>query len=273
MKFGFVIPLGSAHEYVDLAVEIENAGWDAAFGWEAVYGLDPWVIFGAIATRTSRIRIGPLLTPPSRRRPWKLASEVATVDLLSDGRAVLIVGLGAPEVGFAQVGESIDRRERAELLDESLELMQLFWSGERFRFDGKHYQVDWREMNDWRMKPVQQPRVPLWTVAKWPVKKSMDRAYRLDGVLPFVAGETPMQNAISAADIAAMRAEANERKGPDAPFDIVIEGVTPIGDEAALERVKSFAEAGANWWVESMWGAPGGIEAVRERIKAGPPTF
>jgi alkanesulfonate monooxygenase SsuD/methylene tetrahydromethanopterin reductase-like flavin-dependent oxidoreductase (luciferase family) len=272
MQYGFVIPGGDAAEIVEMGVEIEKAGWDAAFGWETVYGLDPWVLLGAMATRTSRVRLGTLLTPPSRRRPWKLAAEVATLDRLSNGRAQMIVGLGATMTGFAEVGEETDRKIRAELLDESLSLMQLFWNSEPFTHEGKHYQVDW-SLENWKLEPVQQPRVPIWTVALWPSEKSMNRAFRLDGCLPYVRGATEMENALTPEQVAEIRRKATERRPEGAPFDIVIEGVTPPGDEAALEKVRAMADAGATWWVESMWDNPGGLDAVRERIKAGPPKL
>jgi alkanesulfonate monooxygenase SsuD/methylene tetrahydromethanopterin reductase-like flavin-dependent oxidoreductase (luciferase family) len=270
MRFGFVITGGDANEIVEMGELIEQSGWDAAFGWETVYGLDPWVLLGAIAAKTSRIRLGTLLTPPSRRRPWKLAAEVATLDRLSEGRAQLIVGLGAPETGFAEVGEAADRKTRAELMDEAIELMHRFWSSEPFTYEGKHYKVDWQNTN-WKLAPVQKPRAPIWTVAMWPNARSMARAYRLEGCLPFVRTENPMENGITPEDVAAIQAQALEVKDPKSTFDVVIEGVTPPGDEAALDRVRAFRDAGATWWVESMWEAPGGMDAVRERIVAGPP--
>lgn len=270
MQYGFVITEGTAQDFVDLAVLIEESGWDAAFSWEVVYGLDPWVLQGAMATKTSRVRLGPLLTPPSRRRPWKLAAEVATVDLISNGRAVLMIGLGATDTGFDAVGEETDRKVRAELVDESIDLMKHFWSGEPFVHQGKHYQVDWSDKKTWDIKPVQQPP-PIWTVALWPNKRSMERAFRVEGCLPFVKGDNPMENAITPAHVADIRAEAIAHKGEHAPFDIVIEGVTPIGDDDARARVRAFEAAGATWWVESMWFTEGGIDALRERIKAGPP--
>ena len=56
-------------------------------------------------------------------------------------------------------------------------------------------------------------------------------------------------------------------------FDIAVEGLSAIGDEAALDNVRALADKGATWWIESMWTVPGGIPAVRERIAAGPPQL
>jgi len=255
---------------VELGVLAEQSGWEAAFGWEAIYGLNPWVILGGIAARTERIRLGTLLTPPSTRRPWKLASEVATLDRLSDGRAVLIAGLGALEVGFTEVGEESDRKVRAEIMDESLELIEKFWTGDPFVHAGKYYNVDWSKPRI-GVQPVQQPRVPIWVVAKWPAPRSMRRSYRLDGVLPFKATESNPYAHLEPADVEQLLADARANRDSDA-FDIVIEGTTPLGDTSAMARVSALSQAGATWWVESMWEDPGGIEAVRRRIAAGPPT-
>jgi alkanesulfonate monooxygenase SsuD/methylene tetrahydromethanopterin reductase-like flavin-dependent oxidoreductase (luciferase family) len=272
VKFGFVIPEATTKEFIELAIEIEQAGWDAAFGWETVYGIDPWVVLGAMAERTERIRLGTLLTPPSRRRPWKLASELATLDQLSDGRALLCAGLGALETGFAQVGETTDRKTRAELVDEGLELLGKFWAGEPFAFHGKHYNVDWKNpMGEFR--PVQRPRVPIWTVGLLGSKASLQRAARWDGILPNMRDPEKGWRVPGPADLPALRSELTQLGANLDRFDIAIEGLTPIGDEAALDNVRGLAENGATWWIESMWANPGGIPAVRERIAAGPPQL
>src|SRR5829696_6577001 len=163
MKYGFVIPGGDVPEIVEVAVEIEKAGWDGVFVAEMVYGTDAWVTLGAMAARTTRVMLGTLLTPVSRRRPWKRASEAATLDRLSRGRAVLSVGLGAIDTGFAEVGEETDRKVRAELMDEGLEVMEKLWAGKPFKFEGKHYKVDWS--NRWSYSPFEKERVPVWVVA------------------------------------------------------------------------------------------------------------
>ncbi len=141
VKFGFVVPWGDADDVGDLAAAAEDAGWDGLFVWEPVWGVDAWISLGLAAVRTSKIRLGTLLTPPSRRRPWELASQVATVDRLSNGRVTLSVGLGAIDSGFETFGEECDRRVRAELMDECLDIVCGLWGGQPFAYDGTHYTV------------------------------------------------------------------------------------------------------------------------------------
>ncbi len=86
MKFGFVLPSGDARTAASLAADAEQAGWDGFFVWEPVWGIDAWVCLTAAAMTTQHIRLGTMLTPLSRTRPWKLASETVTLDHLSGGR-------------------------------------------------------------------------------------------------------------------------------------------------------------------------------------------
>ncbi|MGH9030150.1 MAG: LLM class flavin-dependent oxidoreductase, partial [Acidimicrobiales bacterium] len=95
MRYGMILPGGSATEQLDQATLAEASGWDGVFVWESAYGVDAWSLLAAIAVRTTRVTIGTLLTPLPWRRPWKVASQVATVDQLSGGRVVLTVGIGA----------------------------------------------------------------------------------------------------------------------------------------------------------------------------------
>src|SRR5579859_5922040 len=109
MFAGMVLPGGSATEQLEQAVLAEEAGWDGVFVWEAAYGVDAWTLLAAMAQRTTRVRLGTMLTPLPWRRPWKVASQVVTLDQLSGGRAILAVGLGAIDTGLGQTGEEIDR--------------------------------------------------------------------------------------------------------------------------------------------------------------------
>src|SRR5688572_32619171 len=118
MKFGFVLPGGSATQQLEHAVLAERHGWDGVFVWEGAYGIDPWTLLAAVAQHTERIRLGTMLTPLPWRRPWKLASQVVTLDQLSGGRAILAIGLGAVDDALGTTGEETDRRVRAALMDE-----------------------------------------------------------------------------------------------------------------------------------------------------------
>jgi alkanesulfonate monooxygenase SsuD/methylene tetrahydromethanopterin reductase-like flavin-dependent oxidoreductase (luciferase family) len=83
---------------------------------------DPWVALAAVAMSTQRMRIGTMVTPLARRRPWKLARETVSVDRLSNGRLTLGVGLGDPvQWDFGFFNEVTDPKTRARRLDEGLE--------------------------------------------------------------------------------------------------------------------------------------------------------
>lgn len=280
MKYGFVIPKGDPRTVAEMAHDLEEAGWDGAFYWDGmclggewsgdVY--DPWVVMAAMAMRTERVRLGAIVTPPSRRRPWKLARETMTLDRLSNGRLIVPVGLGAlDDQGFGNVGEATDRKVRAELLDESLQILTGLWSGEPFAFAGEHYRFD---AMTFLPTPVQRPRPPVWVVGAWPRERSLQRAKRYDGILPNFLEPDGSQGAGSPERYEAIAAYAAQHRTASGPFDIVVDGVTPADDrEAAAAQVRPYAEAGATWWVESPWTAPNEVADLRRRIAAGPPSM
>src|SRR5256714_3819416 len=141
MRFGFVLPGGTPHEQLDLAILADASGWDGVFVWEAAYGFDAWSLLTAMAMRTSRVRLGTLLTPLPWRRPWKVASQVATLDQLSGGRAILSVGLGALATDLPDTGEVTGTRPRADLMDEGIDLIRGLWAG-RSSYQGQHYRYE-----------------------------------------------------------------------------------------------------------------------------------
>jgi alkanesulfonate monooxygenase SsuD/methylene tetrahydromethanopterin reductase-like flavin-dependent oxidoreductase (luciferase family) len=274
LRYGFLIPTGGPRVVAELAREVEAAGWDGAFYWDGICvgdmeTYDPWVVMAAMSMRTERVRIGAVLTPPARRRPWKLARETVALDHLSDGRLVLPVGLGAfDDGGFSKVGEPTDRKVRAQLLDESLEILTGLWSGEPFSYEGEHYRLE--EMT-FRPPPVQSPRIPIWVVGAWPSEKSMKRALRYDGVLAAAVGS--QSPGVTPETIREIRKYVDENKEGDGAFDIVWEGQTPGEDpERAASIVHPYAEAGATWWIESPWTPPNEPEDLSVRIRQGPPV-
>jgi hypothetical protein len=271
MKYGFVLPYGDARVAADLAHAAEHTGWDGFFVWEPVWGNDAWVALAAAAMRTDRIRLGTLLTPLSRMRPWKLASETATLDQLSNGRVILSVGLGAVDTGFDAFGEVTDRKTRAELLDEGLDILTGLWRGEPFTYAGEHYTI--KETSFYPPPPpVQQPRIPIWVVGARPHVRSMRRVIRYDGLLP-----TIKERETTADDIRAMNTFIVQNRIETTPFDIIMEGETPGDDpEQAAAIIRRWVDAGVTWWIEAMWNAldkPDGLEAVRKRIQQGPPCL
>jgi alkanesulfonate monooxygenase SsuD/methylene tetrahydromethanopterin reductase-like flavin-dependent oxidoreductase (luciferase family) len=271
MKYGFVLPRGDARAAAECARLAEAAGWDGFFVWEPVWGVDAWVSLTAAAMVTERIRLGTMITPVSRMRPWKLASETAALDNLSNGRVILSVGLGAVDTGFEAFGEVTDRKTRAELLDEGLEIVTGLWRGQPFNYSGKHYQVkETRFMPP--PAPVQQPRIPIWVVGAWPRPRSLARALRYDGLLPAIMEGPGRFRPPTPEDIRQIAAYIQARRDPAAPYEIVVEGATP-GDQPAeaAAQAREWAEAGAAWWIETLWEEPS-IERVRQRIQQGPPA-
>lgn len=276
MRYGFVLPYGDARAAAELAFSAEKSGWDGFFVWEPVWGMDAWVCLTAAAMRTQRIRLGTMLTPLSRLRPWKLAGETVTLDHLSGGRVILSVGLGAVDTGFAAFGEVTDRRARAELLDEGLDILTGLWRGQPFRYAGKHYHIEPTDFFP-PPPPLQQPRIPIWVVGAWPRPKSMQRALRYDGILPNVLRADGSIHPPTLDDVRAIREYvAAHRDAAAAPFDIVVEGRTPANDRAAAAaRVRPWADAGATWWIEALWGAPDeppDPAGLLRRIEQGPPN-
>lgn len=265
MRYGFLVSTGDPATAAELAAIAEDSGWDGVFTWDGIaIGdgeiYDPWIVMAAMAMRTDRVRLGAIVTPPARRRPWKLAREAITLDRLSGGRLVLPVGLGAVEdAGFGTVGEPTDARTRAERLDESLEILSGLWSGEPFAFTGRHYAFG---PMTFRPASVQRPRIPIWVAASLASEWSVGRALRWDGILPQTADP---------ARIGELARRVRAERGDAAPtFEIVVEGTTLPGNEPDLARVRDLAAAGATWWIESEWQGPT-VDSLRARAAAGPP--
>jgi alkanesulfonate monooxygenase SsuD/methylene tetrahydromethanopterin reductase-like flavin-dependent oxidoreductase (luciferase family) len=173
MRSGLWLPpfeeLADPRVVAKLAAEAEERGWHGVFLWDQLRWrepirqvADPWIILAAIAAATEYVRLGPMVTPLSRRRPAKVARETASLDLLSGGRLILGVGLGGDRFAgeFSKTGEELDDRVRGEMLDEALEILLAAWSGEPVNHRGGHYLVDDVQFLP---RPVQRPRIPVWT--------------------------------------------------------------------------------------------------------------
>jgi hypothetical protein len=264
LRYGTVLPAGTAPEQLELAVLAEQAGWDGVFVWEAAYGPDAWSMLAAMATQTSRVRLGTMLTPLPWRRPWKVASQVATLDQLSDGRAILAAGVGALGTDLPDTGEAIGLRERADRMDEGIDLIRTLWDGGR-SYHGRYYDYETGRMDlSAAAKPVQD-RIPIWVVGVWPAPRSMSRVLRCDGIIPQYGGS---EREPGPDDAALIRAWLTEQ-GMPATFDLIADGETPGDDPAAAAgTTATWGAAGCTWWLETRWAAR---DAMGERIAAGPP--
>lgn len=275
-------PFADAQTLAWLARDAENAGWDGFFIWDHVAGerwppamVDPWVALAAIALHTRRMRIGALVTPLPRRRPWKLARETVSVDRLAEGRLVVGVGTGDGPGEWDDLGEECDPVARGAMLDEGLAVLSALWSGEPCRYDGQYYRV--REAH-FLPPPVQTPRIPVWVAGHWPNPAPFRRAALWDGVFPGGWNPPPVDVRAAVAYVRACRAAA----GIDLalPFDVVVAGMTPPDRVTAQTVLAAYAEAGVTWWLENIsparrpnasWLGEWPIARLRARILAGPP--
>ena len=278
---GFVVPYADSRDFADLAALGEEHGWDAIFTWEALWGVDAWVSLAAAALATERIRLGTLLTPAARFKPWDLASRVGTVDRLSKGRVTLSVGLGALHHGLVAFEADEGRRTRAEKLDDVLAIYAGLMAGQPFAFEGRHYAA---RPTDFFVPdpPVQKPHPPVWVVGVYfperERQRSLERPARWNGLLPQVAEDGERAKAsperlAEAVDIV-RKLRAGEGRSMDG-FDVVVEGDTFGGWVENVAPLADWEEAGATWWVESWWNVergPEGLAEVRQRVTAGPPS-
>ncbi len=273
LRFGVSVPnVGDLDALVALGVEADRAGWDGFFLWDhmaftrefPVPVFDPWVTLGALAVQTERIRLGTMVTPLARRRPWKLARETVTLDHLSGGRLILGVGLGTPrDADFELLGEDPNERVRAEKLDEGLELLVRLWGGEPVEFAGKHFRV-----RDTRFGPVplQRPRIPIWVGGGWPHPGPLRRAAHWDGVYPLKLDRADGPEDLTADELRQAVAFVRERRPAGEPFAVVAGGRSvEAAHLAALEA------AGATWYFPRAAEGPGWEDPTMELLRAGPP--
>lgn len=272
MRFALDIPnfgdYSNPRLLAELAREAEIAGWDGFFlwdhigaGWAFPIG-DPWIALAAMATATDRIKLGTLVTPLPRRRPWKLARETVTLDHLSHGRLILGVGIGSDsEKEYSCFGEIGDDRLHGAMLDEGLDVLVGLWSGEPFSYSGKYYTI---QQAHFVPTPVQSPRIPIWVADVWPHKRPLRRAAAWDGIVPFA-----IDRALTPDEIHSIVSYTRERRVRAEPFDVAC-GFPDFDKNLTADSLQAYAQAGVTWWLEcSSWNHS--LAQVRERIRRGPP--
>ena len=242
----------------DLAVAAEQAGWDGVFLWDHVrYSspvtdiADPWICLAAIAMRTERIRIGPMVTPLPRRRPHVVARQTASLDRLAPGRLVLGFGIGDDWLGeMSRFGDESDAKVRGAMLDEGLEVVTGLLSGRLVEHLGPHYRAE-----DVRFLPAPERQVPVWIAGRYGRRLPLRRAARFDGA--FVIGYPGPEG------VASVREAVGEQRGSLDGFEVVVD--VPAGTDP-----RPWADAGATWVLDRF--GPYGLDeaAVRAAIEVGP---
>lgn len=247
-------PYGSARAVAGLAAAAEQSGWDGVFVWDHVVRkegdfdvVDPWIALAAAAVVTERVRLGPLVTPLPRRRPWNVAKAAASLDHLSFGRVVLGVGTGVPRgPEFPAFGEETDLRRRGDMLDEGLAIVRGAWSGRPVTFSGDHYRVDGIRFLP---TPVRPGGIPIWGATESVRGRPVRRAATLDGVFPI---------RLTAEELPAVVAAVGRERVAAGGFDVVTVSRTP---DAAVWQA-----AGATWWLRELpwdWSLGEAMELVR----------
>jgi alkanesulfonate monooxygenase SsuD/methylene tetrahydromethanopterin reductase-like flavin-dependent oxidoreductase (luciferase family) len=263
VKFGLHLPnfgaLADPAAVADLAGRAEAAGWDGFFLWDHVARpegefpmADPWITLAAVALRTERMRIGPLITPLSRRRPWNVARQVASLDHLSGGRVTLGVGLGVSQGHeFRDFGEVSDAKERGDMLDEGLDIIRSAWQGKPVSHAGAHYRLDSVAI----LPPPVQSSLPIWGATERTGGRPVRRAATLDGVFPF--GLRPAQLPELLDNVSRLR------PGGLDGYDVVISGT---------DDWREWQDAGATWWLCVLpWSRP--IHESARIVESGPPSL
>ncbi|HTW20804.1 MAG TPA: LLM class flavin-dependent oxidoreductase [Mycobacteriales bacterium] len=259
MRFGVSLPifdrLADPVVLAELAAVAEQAGWDGVFVWDHLQyrppitsATDPWIALAAMAARTERVLLGPMVTPLARRRPQVVARQLVALDQLARGRVIFGAGLGLDASGeeFSRFGEPTNVRLRAEMFDEALTVLGALLTGEPVNHEGRHYAAS----NVQFRPPPYRDRIPIWIAARWPNRAPMRRAARFDGVNVIDLGVEHLPAVL--ATIGAERPEGT------AGFDVVV-GAGPGADP------RPWADAGATWLLtgfDAFTVTVAGVEAV-----------
>jgi alkanesulfonate monooxygenase SsuD/methylene tetrahydromethanopterin reductase-like flavin-dependent oxidoreductase (luciferase family) len=262
-------PFGDPAALVGLAVRAEAAGWDGVFVWDHLVSgampiADPWTTLAAIAQVTTRVLLGPMVTPLARRRPWVVARHASTVSRLSGGRLILGAGLGSDESGdFSRFGEPASPRARSAMLDEGIEILRALWSGESCHHDGAQYQVTLEPS-----APEPYP-IPIWAASTAAHPRVIRRAAACEGIFP-----NPPGLALAPDQLAGILAAVHRAGVPAGRvFDVAVAGnASPAWPEPATVDLRELAQAGMTWWMESLIHFDP-LELSLEIVDAGPPRI
>lgn len=254
--------LADPDRLIELAVRAEAAGWDGFFLWDhLLYAepvrdiLDPYVCLGAIAHATSRITLGPMVTPLVRRRPAVVARQAVTLELLSHGRLVLGFGIGddgGPGGELSAFGETVDPVARGRALSEGLDVLTGLLSGGMIHHEGEFYRaVDVRFLP----APSSAGGIPIWLAARWPNRAPIRRAARYQGVIVIQMTDP--------ADVVLLRRQLDEAGADLEHFEVAV--VANNDHDPG-----TWAEAGVTWLLSLLGPYRLNFEEALQSVTAGP---
>ena len=236
VRLGFGLgawPFGErkAARFYDFVDRCEEWGVDSLWFSDRLLGLggvlEPVVTMAALSGRKGMMKFGSNALIMSVRNPVLMAKELATLDFLSEGRLLLVAGLGGDDpLEYEACG--VVKSERARRTDEALEALRLLWSQDKATFHGRYYRFTGASVTP---KPVQQPGPPVWIGGR--SDAAMRRTGRLgDGWLP--SAITPEECAAGIAAINAYAAEAGRAVDAD-HFGVSITCAVADSEAAARE--------------------------------------
>ncbi|HEX5147592.1 MAG TPA: LLM class flavin-dependent oxidoreductase [Candidatus Limnocylindrales bacterium] len=269
-----VAPLGELADptaIVRLGVAAEAAGWDGLSIWDSIgvsmggAAADPFVTLAAVASATERIRLIASVIVVARRRPQLVAQAAATLDRVSGGRLTLGVGAGNDPGDLDPFGEAGPLSGRVARMDGALAVIDPWLRGETARLDADG-------ATDVRVgpRPIQTPRPPIWLGGMRP--GALRRAARWDGWIAIATSEDGSAIELSAEAFGEMVGRVHAERASiglrDAPFDVAVFG---FSDPGGADLVRSFADHGATWWLESLSPMRGSVDKLIAIVEAGPP--
>jgi probable F420-dependent oxidoreductase len=235
--------------------------WLESGGHDAV---DPFVAMGFAAARTTTLRLIPNIVVLPYRNPFVVAKAGATLDLLSDGRFTLAVGVGYLKREFAALG--VDFEERAALFEEALEVIRAIWTTDDLSVEGRHFSAKGITAHP---RPVSEPHPPIWIGGNTAAARGRVVKHG-DGSCPFPAPAVLAQTARTAAmdsvetlaqgiDDLRRRFDAAGRdwSGIDVTFtnaDGGNPGVDDFNADAYLSGTEKLAAVGVTWLQVSLPG-------------------
>ena len=174
-----------ARRILDLAERAEKMGFDSVWVGDSVLArprLDALTTLAAVAARTERVKLGTAVLLPALRHPVVLANEAANLDLLSQGRLILGLGIATknPPVEREFLACGISFAKRIGIFEECVTIIRRLWSESEVTFSGRHFQLHKVRAG---LRPVHKPGVSLWLAGS--VDNALRRVLRLgDGWMP-----------------------------------------------------------------------------------------